>query len=318
MKHRFQCIVILFTLAFATVVARPAQATEYASPQALLLTYYNAINRQDYATAYALWLSPRQTYRAFAAGFADTTRVEPYFGGLQTRNSTQAGYVPALLLGYQTDGRVFAYYGCFTVSYQGVNGVTWRIAGGNFHLLTSLGVPDNAVIAAYLAIDCFNPPTAITPDTATITSNLAAPTILAYYDAINSKAFPAAYTYWLQPLPGPKPNGAPAQDYRPTFTAFQNGYADTAYVNAYFGTYNQTGASAGHSYLDGLLPAVLVGQKTDGTFAAYSGCYVMGYLPNGVLGIVNGKFTLVANDVPTGDVILQYVNLDCTQLAIPN
>jgi hypothetical protein len=312
---RFALLVVL-TLQIASV--SPSRAAEYASPQAMLLTYYNAINRQDYATAYALWLSPPQTYQTFAAGFANTARVEPYFGSLQSQNTSQVGYVPAVLLGYQIDGSVYSYYGCFTASYQGVNGITWRIAGGNFHLLTTQGVPDNAVIQAYLAIDCFNPPSAITPNTATTTNNFAAPTILAYYDAINANGFPAAYSYWLQPIAGPKPNGAPALDYRPSFTQFQNGYSNTYYVNVYFGEYNQTGASAGHSYLNGLLPAVLIGQQNDGTFAAYYGCYVMGYLPNGVLGIVNGKFTLFANDVPTGDTILQYVKLDCTQLAIPN
>lgn len=315
MWFRFVLLVVL-TLQIASV--SPIRAAEYASPQAMLQTYYNAINRQDYATAYALWLSPRQTYQTFAAGFSNTARVTPYFGVLQTQNSTQAGYVPALLLGYQFDGSVYSFYGCFTASYQGVNGVTWRIAGGNFQVLSTQGVPDNAVIQAYLDIDCFNPPSGITPNTVTISNNLAAPTILAYYDAINAKGFPAAYSYWLQPIAGPKPNGAPPQDYRPGFTQFQNGYASTYYVNVYFGNYNQTGASAGHSYLDGMLPAVLVGQQDDGTFAAYYGCYVMGYLPNGVLGIVNGKFTLFANDVPSGDTILQYVNLDCTQLAIPN
>jgi hypothetical protein len=315
MGFRF-VIVIVLMLQIGSVF--PSNAAEYTSPQAMLLTYYNAINRQDYATAYALWLSPRQTYQTFTAGFANTARVEPYFGGLQTQNSSQAGYVAAVLLGYQTDGSVLSYYGCFTASYQGVNGITWRIAGGNFHVLTTLGVPDNAVIQAYLGIDCFNPPSGITPNTATTTNNVATPTILAYYDAINAKGFPSAYSYWLQPTAGPKPNGAPAADYRPSFTQFQNGYSNTYYVNVYFGVYNQTGASAGHSYLDGLLPAVLIGQQNDGTFAAYYGCYVMGRLPNGVLGIVNGKFTLFANDVPTGDTILQYMNLDCTQLAIPN
>jgi hypothetical protein len=222
-----------------------------------------------------------------------------------------------VLLGYQTNGAVYSYYGCFIAGYVGTNGVTWRISSGNFHLLSTQGVPANSVIQTYMAIDCTNVPN-VTANTVTTTSNFAAPTLLTYYDAINRKDFATAYAYWLQPIPGPKPNGAPAQDYRPTFQNFQNGYANTAFVNIYFGDYNQGGASAGHSYLDGFLPAVLVGQNSDGSFASYYGCYVMGYLPNGVLGIVNGKFSLLANDVPTGDIILQYVNIDCTQLAIPN
>jgi hypothetical protein len=317
MKHVFRLTIVIILITLGFVSALPASAAEYTSPQAMLYTYYNAINRQDYQSAYALWLNPRQTYQNFANGFSATARVEPYFGATQTSTTVGLSYVPGVLLGYQTNGAVYSYYGCFAAAYVGTNGVTWRISGGNFRVLSTQGVPANAVIQSYLAIDCANVP-GVTANTVATTSNFAAPTLLAYYDAINAKSFATAYAYWLQPIPGPKPNGAPAQDYRPPFQEFQNGYTNTAYVNIYFGDYNQGGASAGHSYLDGFLPAVLVGQQTDGSFASYYGCYVMGYLPNGVLGIVNGKFSLLANDVPTGDTILQSVAIDCTQLAIPN
>jgi hypothetical protein len=318
MKKMMRVIALVMLATLTMVSASATRAAEYTSPQSMLLTYYNTINRGDYINAYNLWLNPGQTYQAFAGGFAATVRVEPYLGVFQNTGVPQVGYVPAVLLGYQTDGTVYSYYGCFAVNYLGYNGLTWRIAESDFHLIATQSAPVNAVIQAYLGIDCFNVPTGITVNTASMTSNVAAPTILAYYDAINRKYFASAYAYWLQPLPGPKPNGAPAQDYRPSFTQFQNGYINTAYVNVYFGDYNRLGPSAGHSYLDGLLPVVLVGQQIDGTFAAFSGCYVMGYLPNGALGIVNGSFTLFANDVPTGDIILQNVNIDCTQLGIPN
>jgi hypothetical protein len=318
MKTGFRIIVGVGLLFLSIIAVIPVQAVEYASPQAMLLNYYNAINRQDYASAYSQWLNPIQSYQNFASGFAGTARVEPYFGDAQATNIPQIMYVPGVLLGYQTDGSVHSYYGCFALGYMGFNGLTWRIANGNFHLLTTQYPPDNAAIQAYLGINCATVPGGIAVDTTTQAYNFAAPTVLAYYDAINTKNFALAYAYWLQPLPGPKPNGAPAQDYRPNFQQFQNGYGTTAYVNVYFGNYNQTGASAGHSYLDGLVPAVLIGQQTDGSFAAYYGCYVMGHLSNGALGIVNGKFSLLTNDVPTGDTILQYVNIDCTQLAIPN
>jgi len=318
MKIWFRVLTIFILAILAIVSISPAQAAEYTSPQAMLLTYYNAINRGDYISAYNLWLNPRQTYQAFASGFSATARVEPYFGVFQNTGAPQIGYMPAVLLGYQTDGSVRSYYGCFVANYLGYNGLTWRIAESDFRLIGTQNPPANAVIQAYLGIDCFNMPTGIAVNTASTTSNFAAPTILAYYDAINRKDFASAYAYWLQPLPGPKPNGAPAQDYRPPFAQFQNGYTNTAYVNVYFGEYNRLGPSAGHSYLDGLLPAVLIGQQTDGTFAAYYGCYVIGYLPNGVLGIVNGRFSLLVKDVPTGDTILQDVNIDCTQLGIPN
>ena len=85
------------------------------------------------------------------------------------------------------------------------------------------------------------------------------------------------------------------------------------------GEFNQTGASAGHSYLDGLLPAVLVGQHTDGTVVTYYGCYVIGGqdgLPYGNLGIVSGAFNLLGNDVPNAQTIAQYLNIDCTTLKL--
>jgi hypothetical protein len=313
---RFTVVIALVVLGVISVL--PASAAEYTSPQAMLFTYYDAINRQDYVTAYGLWLNPRQTYQNFSTGFAATARVEPYLGAVQASSTAQLAYLPAVLLGYQTNGTVYSYYGCFTAGYVGTNGITWRITAGNFRVLSTQGVPSNLTIQGYLSIDCAHVPTTVASGSVTTTNNFAAPTMLAYYDAINRKDFLSAYAFWLQPIPGPKPNGAPAQDYRPPFQSFQNGYSNTAFVNIFFGDYNQGGASAGHSYLDGLLPAVLVGQQSDGTFASYYGCYVMGYLPNGALGIVNGKFSLLANDVPTGETILQYVNIDCTQLAIPN
>ncbi|MBZ0287472.1 MAG: hypothetical protein K8I30_07645, partial [Anaerolineae bacterium] len=174
MKHIFRLTIIIAVIALTVVAVFPASAAEYTSPQAMLYTYYNAINRQDYTSAYALWLNPRQTYQNFSNGFSGTARVEPYFGATQTSTTVGVSYVPGVLLGYQTDGAVYSYYGCFAAAYVGTNGVTWRISNGNFRVLTTQGVPANAVIQSYLNIDCANVPT-VTANTVTTTSNFAAP-----------------------------------------------------------------------------------------------------------------------------------------------
>ena len=75
----------------------------------------------------------------------------------------------------------------------------------------------------------------------------------------------------------------------------------------------------GHGYLDGLQPAVLVGQNADGTVQGYFGCYVVGGLDNGSLGIVSGyfqPFPATVQGTPDGLTILQALKTDCTTLPL--
>jgi hypothetical protein len=319
------CAIIALTLMLpASNVPVAAQATPlplYALPKVLLLGYYNAINLRDYQAAYNLWVTPRQTFQDFAGGFNDTLRVEPYFSDLQPSNpsSVESGRVPAVLLAYHTDGKINAFYGCFWVSNQ-IPGLTgYRIVGADLRVLSDRQFPDTTTMEQYLAINCFTM-TIPTPTPARFVNpptDRARPVITAYYDAINRRDYASAYTMWLRPLPGPRPNGAPALDYRLPYDQFVTGYAKTAYVNIYAGEYNETGASAGHSYLNGALPMVLIGQHTDGSVDSYYGCYVMGWLPNGTLGIVSGKFLpFTRGDVPDGRAILRVLQTDCFSLGL--
>ncbi len=321
MKPLIRLHLILAGLLIATSVLSGGQPSHAQTPdstaQAMLYRYYNAINLRDFATAYNLWVNPVQTYESFSSGFADTALVQPYFGTYQINSfglSTTVR-IPAVLLGYQIHGAIVSYYGCFTVAVDSFS--QWRIMDADFGWLSNTQVPDVATIGSLLEIDCFHIPTTVTatyrPQLFTSAGQGA---LLAYYNAINNRDYATGYTMWLHPLPGSKPNGAPAQDYRPNYTDYVAGYGDTVFVNLYMGDYVETGASAGHSYLNGLLPAVLVGQHTDGSFVAYYGCYVMGFLtdPPGTYGIVSGRFLPLAEDAPLGQLILQYLNFDCTTL----
>ena len=122
---------------------------------------------------------------------------------------------------------------------------------------------------------------------------------------------------WLHPLPGPKPNGAPPQDYRLPYSQFVSGYDTTKFVDVYPGVYDQEGASAGHGYLDGEFPVLLVGEHSDGTFVSYVGCYVMGGMQGIDMGIVSGAFTKIgeSTDVPSLKATLPALKTICGDLS---
>ncbi len=313
-------------LSAVILVALPGTAPVYAqnppSAQVMLLSYYNAINTRNYLQAYGLWVKPSQAYQAFTAGFADTDRVAPYFGDLQLGNVTtgESGRVPAVLFGYRIDGTIASYQGCLALAFNAPNTTGWRILGADFQLISDQFVPDSKVIEQYLAIDCYGVSSAINADAAPPPGEAdlrALNTLNTYYGLINRKDYATAYAMWLKPLPGPKPNGMPAQDYRLSYNDFVAGYADTVFIDVYPGSYTETGGSAGHGYLDGVLPAVLVGQHTDGSVVSYYGCYVMGWLDQSKLGIVSGTFLpLTQGDVPGGKTILESLKTDCFSLQL--
>lgn len=84
----------------------------------------------------------------------------------------------------------------------------------------------------------------------------------AYFNQyINMRNFWTAYQQWIAPVQ--------------TYTQFANGYADTAYVTAYFGGY-QAGSVLTH---DGSVPGILIGHRTNGTLVAYRGCYDLRFNP---------------------------------------
>ncbi len=310
-------LIAVVTLSSASGSARAQAEQGNNSAEVMLLSYYSAINLRNYPEAYAYWVNTPQTYDDFAAGYADTDHVEPYFGVFQPAVSSAAeiGRVPAVLFGYHTDGSVVSYYGCFVI-YPTSTGL--RILNASFRLISTTYLPDSTAMLSYLSLNCYNLPPSLTTTINRAPTDRGRALMNAYYGLINRRDYASAYVQWLQPIPGPKPNGAPPADYRLSYNDFAAGYADTVYVTAYYGDYQQTGAYAGHGYLDGLQPAVLVGLHTDGSVAAFYGCYVLGggAVPGG-FGIVSGKFLpLTTGDVPTGDIILRALGVDCVSLGL--
>lgn len=293
------------------VSAVTAQAQVYDdSPLKLLNSYYTAINLGEYTTAYGLRQAPQQTLSDFVSGFADTLRVEPWFGAYQPSTTPGAGRVPAVLIGYQKNGTIRTFTGCFYVASANTQ-TNWRITDWTLRVVSENFVLTDPGLRAYLSINCYPVPS---PAPAAVQgTHAAADLVRSYFDAINDRNFIAAYALWLYPLPFPQPNGAPAQDFRPLFDQFVSGYAQTRYITVYSGAYNFSGAAAGSSYLNGFLPVVLVDQLNDGRVSAYVGCYVIGSNMGGQLGIVNGRLNLLQAAPVDGLTILNALaTADCT------
>ncbi|MEI2616088.1 MAG: hypothetical protein V9F06_00440 [Thermomicrobiales bacterium] len=80
------------------------------------------------------------------------------------------------------------------------------------------------------------------------------------YNAINSKQYARAYSYWEQ------------SENVPPFDQFSKGYADTDHVDLTTGTFG-VGAAAGSLYYD--VPVILHVDQTDGSQQIFVGCYLL-------------------------------------------
>src|SRR5579859_3698909 len=99
-----------------------------------LTSYYEFINRRDYADAYALWLHPlpgpkpngappadyRTPYAQFVSGYSTTKYVDVYLGVYDEQGGYMGhGYVdgefPVLLVGEHTDGTFMSFIGCYVM-----------------------------------------------------------------------------------------------------------------------------------------------------------------------------------------------------------
>jgi hypothetical protein len=114
-------ILVLLMLPLTAISAQDDETPEMTydnpdSPVDLLASYYNAINLQDYARAYAYWQNPTNSYENFVNGFADTLSVQlivqpPTFIDAGAGNLYTG--IPTVLIAEHTDGTEHTYSGCF-------------------------------------------------------------------------------------------------------------------------------------------------------------------------------------------------------------
>jgi len=130
----------------------------YASVQQMLLDYIEAINRADYADAYALWVAPPQTYQQFVAGWADTSETVLFYGSYQysgVYSGAETGRVPVVMIGYHTDGSVVAFQGCLGVNFNAALPRRWSLYRVYLRPLPFVETPDAYSIFNALGASCY-------------------------------------------------------------------------------------------------------------------------------------------------------------------
>jgi hypothetical protein len=221
--------------------------------------------------------------------------------------ATGSTYVTTVLLGYQDDGSIETYYGYFQL-HSGQLYTPIRNNGGpvlgsaRFQLLSDDWVLSNYSIDTLLG--------AAWDETADVSDELmqvaqangeSTIALMNYYDLISAENYVPAYNTWL------------SLQYLEPYDTWVAGFADTKYVTVYAAT-NQAIGTTRYFHT----PLVLVAEHDDGSFESYSGCFVLGRFSAGNLGIMNGSFSLLMDDVPDSASIFETLDtLNCANLRIP-
>jgi hypothetical protein len=234
----------------------------------LLASYYNAINRREYARAWGYWESPPSpSYEAFVQGFADTASVllavrpPTWFEGAAGSTYTR---VPALMTGIHLDGSRHTFVGCFIARRFNVEGPgveqEWSLYGA-----TVLRTPGNSADALLLVGACDPAPLSSYDDRGGPVRLLAS-----YYNAINLSEYARAWAYW---------ETGPAS----TFEAFAQGFADTESVMLVVRPPTRLEGAAGSAYT--AIPALVVATHRDGNRRSFVGCFAARRPNVGPLGV---------------------------------
>ena len=111
----------------------PGYLDDRSTPASLLMSYYNAINRQEYVRAYSYWQNPGGSqagppaFPRFQQGYANTASVQLDLGNVSSDPGAGQLYytVPVVLYATTTSGATQTFAGCYTLhlaqpSIQGV------------------------------------------------------------------------------------------------------------------------------------------------------------------------------------------------------
>jgi hypothetical protein len=100
----------------------PGYQDDRSSAESVIGSYYDAVNRREYARAYSYWEpSAAETelppFHQFVAGYADTTSVDVTLGDIGTGVGLGQLYfsVPVTLLATLSDASTQTFVGCYTL-----------------------------------------------------------------------------------------------------------------------------------------------------------------------------------------------------------
>jgi hypothetical protein len=287
--------------------AMPNYIDDRSTPSQVIVSLYNAINRQEYLRAYDYWSNPstsQGSFTTFSKGYANTASVSLVFG--QITGDAGAGQlyytVPVILKSTAKDGTHANFAACYIVHQAqpanfGEPPFNPMSIDRGSAKTSSLTASD----ASALATACNGFPiggspvavagTSLNIDKNNFLDNRSGPieTVSSFLNALNLKQYVRAYYYYQNPATYPGP-----------FDPYAAGYANTDVITVTFGTVQSEGA-AGSLYYK--VPLAEIVHTTTNTTQTFVGCYtlrlgqpaVQGTPPFQPMGIVAGKFTQEAN-----------------------
>jgi hypothetical protein len=100
----------------------PGYLDDRSTPEAVISSYYDAVNRREYSRAYSYW-EPAAAERelppfdVFASGYADTVAVDLTLGDVGSGAGAGQLYytVPVTLVASMSDGSIQTFVGCYTL-----------------------------------------------------------------------------------------------------------------------------------------------------------------------------------------------------------
>jgi hypothetical protein len=273
-----------------------------------LQSYFNALNRREYARAYGYWESASAAgpFAAFQAGYADTQSVLVTTGAVSGDSGAgQRYYTVPVILQVGTTGGPRTYAGCY-VLHLSVPSIQTAppfhplgIASANVQLV---GAGQNASTVQAQACAGLGGGSAVALDplpgapesgSAYYIDDRSGPleVLQSMFNALNRREYARAYDYWEN------------QTALGSFAAYQQGYAATQSIQWAWGAVQSEGG-AGQLYWS--VPVTLKVNTTGGS-QTFVGCYRLQLSQPGIqaappyhpLGIISGNLAAVANNADT-------------------
>jgi hypothetical protein len=279
------------------------------TPSQVIVSYFNAINRQEYSRAYGYWRDPVNSlggFNGFVNGYLDTASVDLVFG--QITGDAGAGQmyytVPVILKAVKTNNVHSNWSACYVLhmSQPGNFGAPPIIPMGIIRgsaKSVSLNTSDDTVLASA----CSGETTGGDEVSATGTSldiskdnyldNRSGPieTVSSLLNALNLKQYVRAYSYYSNTVAYPG-----------SYSSYAVGYLDTDTITTTFGAVQSEGAAGSIYYT---VPLAMKVNTTTNTTQTFVGCYTLRLAQPGVqatppfhpMSITAGEFKQVDNNV---------------------
>ena len=292
----------------AVAVPNPAPVNyidDRSTPVQVIVSLYNAINRQEYLRAYDYWRIPATSlgsFSAYANGYKDTASVALVFGQITGDAGMSQVYftIPVILKVTAKNGSHTDYSACYVVHetspdvYGAPPFSPMSIDRGSAKIADM-----NASDGSVLATACNGSPTGPVPVPVSVETldisknnfldNRSGPieTVSSFLNALNLKQYVRAYSYFQNP-----------DTYPGAYAPYAAGYANTGAITVTFGTVQSEGAAGSLYYKVPLAMHVLT---TSSTTQDFVGCYtlrlgqpaVQATPPFQPMGIIAGKFQQV-------------------------